>query len=108
MDIRIAATIKRLLYEEKYTIAGAIKKLGELDENGALDPFAKVSGEQPELADLNLPAPSLQEFPVQEEVTPGGEKPDLKPRERPPEKLSELKNLIAATKAILNKHNLAL
>ncbi len=37
-DLRVALTIKRLLYEEQYTIAGAVKKLEDLDENQALDP----------------------------------------------------------------------
>ena len=42
-DLRMALTIKRLLYGEKYTIAGAVKKLEELDEKNALDQM-EVSG----------------------------------------------------------------
>src|SRR5580692_11568805 len=38
-DLRMALTIKRLLYEEQYTIAGAVKKLEELDEKQGLDPL---------------------------------------------------------------------
>ena len=39
-DVRMALTVKRLLYGEKFTIAGAVKKLEELDEKDALDPMS--------------------------------------------------------------------
>src|SRR5579872_6506500 len=39
-DVRMALTIKRLLYGEKFTIAGAVKKLEELDEKDALEPMS--------------------------------------------------------------------
>ena len=33
-DLQVATAIKRLLYDEKYTIAGAIQKLEEFEKNG--------------------------------------------------------------------------
>src|SRR5579885_3152094 len=56
-DIRVAKAIQKLLYEEKYTIAGAIKKLEELEERGELDRL-----EEP-LKDRLLPLPVLQHKP---------------------------------------------
>lgn len=36
-DVEIALTIKRLVHEEQYTIAGARKKLAELEKDESLD-----------------------------------------------------------------------
>lgn len=36
-DVEIALTIKRLMHDEQYTIAGARKKLAELDQQEGLD-----------------------------------------------------------------------
>src|SRR5580692_8615935 len=38
-DIQMALTIKKLLYDDQYTIAGAIQKLEELDTKGELVAF---------------------------------------------------------------------
>src|ERR1039457_1558914 len=48
-DLQVALTIKRLLYEEKYTIAGAIQKLEELEKEGLdqLDMFGAKAPAQP-------------------------------------------------------------
>ncbi len=88
-DLQVALTIKRLLYGEKYTIAGAVKKLDELDEKGALE---------------TLEGPAVP--PVQEgapELPPQAEK-NLPPI--PKEKVREMKNLISATRTILGKYKL--
>ena len=106
-DLRVALTIKRLLYEEQYTIAGAIKKLEELDEKQGLDPMENSTSSAP-----------IQPEPIQ--MSP---REELSTKENPlspqkiinptasfspaPEKVLELKNLISDTYAILKKHNLA-
>ncbi len=48
-DIEAVLTIKRLLYDEKYTIAGAIKKLEETEEGGLdqLDMFLAKQAAHP-------------------------------------------------------------
>ncbi len=88
-DLQVALTIRRLLYGEKYTIAGAVKKLDELDEKGALEQL-----EGPSNSPADERAPELP--PKAEENLP----PILK------EKVREMKNLIASTKAILKKYGL--
>src|SRR5277367_717933 len=46
-DIEIALTIKRLLYNEKYTIAGAVQKLEEIEKEG-FDQIDMFSAKQPQ------------------------------------------------------------
>jgi len=74
-DLQIAMAIKKLLYEEKYTIAGAIKRLEEMERDGLppLDPGKLVSipiadpphepspREAPSLANVT-PPPGVKEF----------------------------------------------
>jgi DNA-binding transcriptional MerR regulator len=103
-DIQVANTIKRLLYDEKYTIAGAIQKLEELEAQEDFD-LPKEEASAPPKAE---PAPSVSnsisiekgklDHPSSESLTPPG--PD-------PEKVEELKDLIAASYSILKKYNLA-
>ncbi len=88
-DIRVATAIQRLLYEEKYTIAGAIKKLEELEERGELDRLEPAKEEAP-----SVPGHSPQ----------AGE-----PRATPAastEKMREFRRLLESSYAILKKHNL--
>jgi DNA-binding transcriptional MerR regulator len=101
-DVRMAKTIKRLLYEEKYTIAGAIKILEELDEKEGLDPLDESGVKE-------APPVARPEPPRMEERVFVPEKVEPPPARRAPpaEKISELGKLIAATKAILKKYNLA-
>jgi DNA-binding transcriptional MerR regulator len=63
-DLQIAMAIKNLLYEEKYTIAGAIKRLEELERTGlpALDPG--------KLGSVHLAEPSLEDPPQPSPGTP--------------------------------------
>ena len=90
-DVRMALTIKRLLYGEKYTIAGAIKKLEELEEKDALDPMSG-EGAAPEPTPSKVPSP----VPAKDENLPS----------IPREKVVEMKNLISSTKTILKKYGL--
>jgi DNA-binding transcriptional MerR regulator len=105
-DLRIALTIKRLLYEEKYTIAGAVKKLEELDEKEGLNQLVNSTDftSKPEAIQIS-PAEgrSTKENPLlsQEIVSPTQ---SFSPS---PEKILELKKLISSTNEILKKHNLA-
>jgi DNA-binding transcriptional MerR regulator len=106
-DLRMALTIKRLLYEEQYTIAGAVKKLEELDEKQGLDPLETSMTPGPIASPQEEPAP--KEKPLEQAVSPTleGPKNPVRTRSFPNEKVTELKNLISATYAILKKHNLA-
>ncbi|SRR5579871_4021661 len=90
-DVRMALTIKRLLYGEKYTIAGAVKKLEELDEKDVLDP---MNGE-PAVAESSHPQ-ILAPVSGREENLPS----------IPREKVVEMKSLISSTRAILKKYGL--
>jgi DNA-binding transcriptional MerR regulator len=106
-DLRVALTIKRLLYEEQYTIAGAIKKLEELDEKQGLDPLENSA--TPVLLQSEQMQPSSSEELAPEE-NPLTHQKDLSPTPSfspPREKVLELKNLISSTQEILKKHNLA-
>ncbi len=112
-DIQMALTIRRLLYEEKYTIAGAIQKLEEL-ENEGLDSFIPPVDETRQVEEAGSEAAGVS---VEEKTIPGeAEKAGItleeakgeavKPRgsARPPEKIRELFTLIAETKSILEKY----
>jgi DNA-binding transcriptional MerR regulator len=60
-DVDLVLQIKRLLYEEGYTIAGARKKLGMADGQGALDDLFEPAGvEEPD----RLPDPPRPIGPV--------------------------------------------
>jgi len=96
-DLQVALTIKRLLYGEKYTIAGAVQKLQELDAQNALDP---IPGSGPKTA--STPKPSFQELTLK--VERAGERVPLAPSEKPREKILELFGLIERTKEILRKY----
>ncbi len=108
-DLQVALTIKRLLYEEKYTIAGALPKLDELEKE-VLDQI-----------DMFAPKPSAEEIIEEahsqpEPVSPASEaKPKPVPLTAPVaapvpavprEKVIELKSLIAGIHLILKKYHL--
>ncbi|HJT25527.1 MAG TPA: MerR family transcriptional regulator, partial [bacterium] len=57
-DVRMALTIKRLLYGEKYTIAGAVKKLEELDGQDSLDPLNGSASTTPSPVFAKVPPPA--------------------------------------------------
>jgi len=90
-DIEVALTIKRLLYDEKYTIAGAIQKLEELEKMG-LDRF-EHGRPGPASSDSFNPEPvqKAQSFSPKSEVL---------------EKIRELKALLNASFEILKKYDL--
>jgi DNA-binding transcriptional MerR regulator len=97
-DIQVAVTIKRLLYDQKFTIAGAVKKLEELEKEG-LDQIDLFVEKQPSLAVDNesgerLPRSfSLEMSDFSEEV-----------RLEPDVKLMELERLIVECGDILKKY----
>jgi DNA-binding transcriptional MerR regulator len=92
-DIQVALTIKRLLYEDKYTIAGAIQKLEEAEKKG-YDPLQ--GGEGPR-------EPGEPSEGPDQPSQPGPETPVSKIA---PEKVAELENLLSNTKDILKKYDL--
>ena len=99
-DIQVALTIKKLLYEDKYTIAGALQKLEELEANGGLVEFngSTVAPTAPEATPESKPL----EAPA--EVT--ASTPDSKPKVDV-QKVKDLKSLMEATKNLLKKYNLS-
>ena len=113
-DIQIALTIKKLLYDDQYTIAGAIQKLEELDAKGELVAFPTGSTPAtvpPVTASASLTAKPLEvaaEPAVDIPITPAVE--EVKPIEMNPQlvqKAKDLKGLVEATKKLLKKYNLS-
>jgi DNA-binding transcriptional MerR regulator len=103
-DLEIALTIKRLLYEEKYTIAGAMQRLEEIEKEGfdQLDIFGtKTPPPKPAESQKSIAGnvPHLSEA-LAVELPPAKPGP-------PKEKVAELEKLMEATTAILKKYNLA-
>jgi DNA-binding transcriptional MerR regulator len=103
-DIQIATIIKRLLYDEKYTIAGAIQKLEELESKEAFDlpkeePKTASAKPEPEASVSN--SVSIEkgklDHPSSESLVPALD----------PQKVKELKRLIEASYTILKKYHLA-
>jgi DNA-binding transcriptional MerR regulator len=108
-DIQMALTIKKLLYEDQYTIAGAIQKLEELEARGELVAFPNASA---------LPANATAETANKpDEVTDPSANPsmgslaEVKPVNMKPQvdrqKVKDLKTLVEATKNLLKKYNLS-
>jgi DNA-binding transcriptional MerR regulator len=96
-DIQIALTIKRLLYDEKYTIAGALKKLDEMEKEG---PDSSATETAP--APLKAAA-----SPVASTPSPAAAAPAPTRSFPPREKVKEMKELIQSTRSILKKYQLA-
>ncbi len=115
-DIQMALTIRRLLYEEKYTIAGAIQKLEELEKEG-LDPFVPTAEENASEIE-NVPARNAETVEEKTNVEkrteesgnadgPVGKELKSKSPSYSPEKVKELFKLITESKNILGKYPLA-
>lgn len=102
-DIEIALTIKQLLYGEKYTIAGALKKLEQLDEKDELVPMAETVTEHSGsvLEEDEEEEPASRTLPE----TPSVSKTEL-PSRVPLEKAREMLDLIDTTKEILKRYGL--
>jgi len=102
-DIQVALTIKRLLYDEQYTIAGANKKLEELEKD-ELDQLDIFGAKTPATGPLNGEGSSSQEGPTS--PSPNQPEPNTAPEKMsyPAEKVQELKNLIASTRSLLQKY----
>jgi DNA-binding transcriptional MerR regulator len=114
-DIQVALTIKKLLYDDKYTIAGAIQKLDELDSKKELVSFPNAEATttaEPITSPTKLPQPPVDSIAASNEpvtpVIPAVEAPiEIL---RPPvdvQKVKDLKTLVDATKKLLKKYNLS-
>ncbi len=101
-DIQVALTIKKLLYDDKYTIAGALQKLDELEANGGLVAFngSTIVAVVPE----TKPAETPTEAAAAAEVIASA--PETKPKVDV-QKVKDLKSLMEATKNLLKKYNLS-
>ena len=118
-DIQFALTIKKLLYDDQYTIAGAIQKLEELESKGELVAFPggssapiTVNAAVPEAAPIpdpvEAPKPTGTNEPLP--VTPPAVSPaEVEPVSMNPQiqKAKDLKGLVEATKKLLKKYNLS-
>ncbi|HTA77809.1 MAG TPA: MerR family transcriptional regulator [bacterium] len=95
-DIQVALTIKKLLYDDKYTIAGALQKLEELEANGGLVAFSgsNVGAATTESKPAEAPAEAV--------ISSSETKPKLDVQ-----KVKDLKTLMEATKNLLKKYNLS-
>ncbi len=106
-DLQIALTIKRLLYDEQYTIAGAVKKLEELEEKQGLDSPQASTGAGSIQAETIQPVSPI-ELSTEEHSSSvqriAGHPSSLFSS---PDKVLELKTLITSTREILKKYNLA-
>ncbi len=98
-DIQVALTIKKLLYEEKYTIAGAIQKLDEMDSKNEL-PTLKIPAPEATVPVEN-PAPTVVATPEVSAPEPVAAKPSMDIQ-----KVKDFKTLIDTTKNLLKKYNL--
>jgi DNA-binding transcriptional MerR regulator len=99
-DIQVALTIKKLLYDDKYTIAGAVQKLDELDSKGELVAFPTGSA-APALAPVEVtshPVVAPDAAPIETQTN----KPKVDTQ-----KVKDLKSLVEATKKLLKKYNLS-
>jgi DNA-binding transcriptional MerR regulator len=92
-DIQVALTIKKLLYEDKYTIAGAIQKLDEMDSKNELSALKTTPA-----------APVVSETPVADVVAPA--EPEPTQPQHDPQKVKDFRSLIENTKNLLKKYNL--
>lgn len=93
-DIQVALAIKKLLYDQKFTIAGAVTKLDELDQEGLeqIDLF----GEKKKMDEAVVDEGSAPYFPVSPDPSEGHLEPD--------EKFMELERLIRECVDILRKY----
>jgi DNA-binding transcriptional MerR regulator len=105
-DIQVALTIKKLLYDDKYTIAGAIQKLVELESQGQLAAFngthtieASVEAKVVE-AISPIPEPARPKVDV-------SNAPEITQPAMDMKKVKDLKTLLEATKKVLKKYNLS-
>jgi DNA-binding transcriptional MerR regulator len=101
-DIQVALTIKKLLYDDKYTIAGALQKLDELETNGGLVAFngSTVATTAPEAKPAETPAEAVTTVEVAVSAPEAKPKVDV-------QKVKDLKSLMEATKNLLKKYNLS-
>ena len=110
-DIQVALTIKKLLYEDKYTIAGAIQRLTEIEARDHLLSFsvaATTENTTEETAPIDPPLDVVQTTepatasPAEASAIPEPSKPQVDEK-----KVKDLKSLLEATKKVLKKYNLS-
>lgn len=102
-DIQVALAVKKLLYDEKYTIAGAQVKLDEMDQEG-FDRIAIPPLSGPNAENETEDTPSTEAAPETAD-NKTDELAAIDPKND--ERVTELKNLIASTNNILTKYHLA-
>ena len=102
-DIQVALTIKRLLYDQKFTIAGAAQKLEELEKEGLdqIDMFLEKS--QAGSAEGGTAPASMNHHPLVLEISETGE--SVEPHLRPDETFQELEKLISDSLGVLRKYS---
>jgi DNA-binding transcriptional MerR regulator len=114
-DIQFALTIKKLLYDDQYTIAGAIQKLEELESKGELVAFPGGSS-GPVTTNAAIPEVTPTADPVEvpkptgiSELLPVNPPAEVEPISMNPQiqKAKDLKGLVEATKKLLKKYNLS-
>jgi len=106
-DIEIALTIKRLLYDEKYTIAGAVQKLEELEKEG-LDQINMFAVKAAEEAAIEKAKAALPKFEMALEENSKHEQLEHSPSPAiSREKADEFLGLISTSKTIFKKYGLA-
>jgi DNA-binding transcriptional MerR regulator len=95
-DLQVALAIKKLLYDEKYTIAGAIQKLEELEKAGLdqLDVPEKKDLESAKAADGRADTAPIEQ-----------PRSSVQAHNFPQEKIREMKDLILNTRTLLKKYN---
>jgi len=98
-DIQVALTIKKLLYEDKYTIAGAIQKLDEMDSRNELPALKIPAPEAAALVEKSSPSADPAHKPSIPEPIVSQPPIDL-------QKVKDFKTLIDTTKNLLKKYNL--
>lgn len=110
-DIQVALTIKKLLYEDKYTIAGAIQRLAELEVQGQMTPFpASGSTTTVSTPEVIVPTPEVASSVPPEPVNPISPSTEQPRSAKPPldeKTVRDFKTLLEATKKVLKKYNLS-
>ena len=111
-DIQIALAIKKLLYDEKYTIAGAIQKLDEMEKAGLdqVDMFAAKPAEPaPEKEPVAEERPKAVAAKFDLALEENSKHEQLEPHApvHSPEKVEGFLRLLDHSKGILKKYDLA-
>lgn len=102
-DLQVAQAIKKLLYDEQYTIAGAIKKLEELEKVG----FDSLNVETESPMVMEPETATHSGTPFRPETLAAEPNQSSAASDLFLQKMGEFQNLLAASHNILKKYNLA-